>query len=62
VPDDITYLANFLAAEIFKKQPMSPAGAVGPDGAVVPLRNAFMEPEVKKIINKWRVGPRVMVS
>jgi hypothetical protein len=56
VPDDIHYLANFISAEIFKKQQASPAGFVGPDGAVVPIRNVFKEPEVQKILDRHRVN------
>lgn len=56
VPDDIHYLANYVSAEIFKKQQASPAGFVGPDGAVVPIRNVFKEPEVQKILDRHRVN------
>ena len=62
VPDRITYAANYLAAEIFKKQKASPAGFVGPDNAVVPVRNTFSEPEIRKILDAWRIGaPLVFV-
>jgi hypothetical protein len=61
VPEDITYLANYIAAELFKKQPMSPAGFVGPDGTAVSLRDAFKETEVRTIIERHRVGPGVWV-
>lgn len=61
VPDDIHYLANYLTSEIFKKQTASPAGFVGPDNAVVPVRNTFNEPEVKAIIDRHRVGPSMWV-
>lgn len=57
VPVDIDYLASYLAAEVFKKQKASPAGFVGPDNAVVPVRNTLNEPEVKAILNRWSVGP-----
>lgn len=61
VPDDVDYLASYLAAEIFKKQKASPAGFVGPDNAVVPVRNTLNEPEVKAILDRWRVGPVMWV-
>lgn len=61
VPEDIHYLANYLAAEIFKKQKASPAGFVGPDGASVPVRNTFTEPEVKKILAMHRLNRGLVV-
>lgn len=56
VPDDIHYLANYISAEIFKKQQASPAGFTGPDGSTVPIRNVFKEPEVQKILDRYRVN------
>lgn len=61
VPEDIHYLANYLTAEIFKKQKASPAGFVGPDGASVPVRNTFSEPEVKKILAMHRLNRGLVV-
>lgn len=61
VPEDIHYLANYLTSEIYKKQQASPAGFVGPDGAAVPVRNTFNEPEVRAIIDRYRVGPSMWV-
>jgi hypothetical protein len=61
VPDEIHYLASYLAAEIFKKQAASPAGFVGPDNAVVPVRNTLNEPEVRDILSRYSVGPAIWV-
>lgn len=61
VPDDITYIANFVAAEIFKGQQASPHGLVGPEGSMVPIRNALAAPEVKLKLDHYRVGPGVWV-
>lgn len=60
VPEEIHYLANYLSAEIFKKQKASPAGFVGPDGATVAVRNTFTEPEVKRILDRHRVNNSVV--
>jgi hypothetical protein len=56
VPPEIHYVANYAAAEIFKKQNASPAGFAGPDGSVVLFRDVFRETEVRKILEKHRVG------
>lgn len=61
VPDDIHYLANYVAAEVFKVQKASPAGFVGPDGAVVPVRDVFRSSEFRRIIDRWAVGRVAMV-
>lgn len=61
VPDEITYLANYLAAEQFKKEMASPNGAIGPDGSVIPLRNTFKDPYVMKILDKWRITNEALV-
>lgn len=60
IPPEIDYLANYLAAEIFKKQKASPAGFVGPDGVAVAVRNTFIEPEVKRILDLHRVNRSVV--
>lgn len=60
IPEEINYLANYLSAEIFKKQKASPAGFVGPDGATVAVRNTFNEPEVKRILDRHRVNGSVV--
>lgn len=60
IPEEINYLANYLTAEIFKKQKASPGGFIGPDGAAVPIRNTFNEPEVKRILDRHRVNHSVV--
>ena len=54
VPDEITYVANYLAAERFKVEQASPAGQIGPDGSVLPIRNALSDPLVKSTLEAWR--------
>lgn len=56
VPPEITYVANYAASEIFKKQNASPAGFAGPDGSVVLFRDVFKETEVRRILDMHRVG------
>lgn len=55
VPDDITWVVNNVVVELFKKQQASPAGQVGPDGSVIPLRNVFAQTEVQAVIYKYLV-------
>lgn len=55
VPDDITYVANYLIAERFKIEQASPNGAIGPDGTVLPIRNVLADPLVKDTIAKYAV-------
>lgn len=59
IPNDLHDLANYCAAELYKKHKASPAGFTGPDGATVPIRDVFRETEVKRTIEKYRVGPGV---
>lgn len=61
VPDDVTYIANYLIAERFKLEQASPSGSIGPDGSVVPVRDALRDPLVAAVIDKWRVSSRVVV-
>ena len=57
VPEEIDYVVNFVAAEAFKEEQASPAGFTGPDGAVVPIRNALANPKVRAILDHYRIGP-----
>lgn len=61
IPDWINYIANYTAAEVYKKQKASPAGFLGPDNAVVPIRNTLNEPEITRGLAAWRVGPLARV-
>lgn len=56
IPDDLMYVANYVAAEIYKKQSASPAGYAGPDGRVVLFRNALKEPEIVELLDKHARG------
>lgn len=61
VPDDITYAANYLIAERFKLEQASPAGQIGPDGSVVPIRNSLKDPLVTATVERWRLASRDLV-
>lgn len=61
VPDDITYVANRVAAEVYKGENASPHGLVGPDLAMVPIRKAMEIDEIKRTLDKYTVGPALMV-
>jgi len=58
VPDDLSDVANFLIAETFKYRGATPAGFIGPDGTVVPIRNPWNDPLVKRTLDAYRVGTR----
>lgn len=55
VPDDVTDVANYLIAETFKYRGASPAGFVGPDGSVIPIRNPWNDPLVKRVFDAYRI-------
>ncbi len=61
IPDDVQYVANFLIAERYKIEGASPAGFTGPDGAVVPIRNAWTDPLVKAVLDKYAGQARALV-
>lgn len=54
-PADITYVANYVIAEIFKAEQASPAGFVGPDGTVTPIRNPWRNETVNQILDSYAV-------
>lgn len=56
VPDDITYVANYLMAERFKLEQASPSGQIGPDGSVVPIRDALRDSMVRETVDKYAIN------
>ena len=58
VPDDVTYVANYLIAEHFKIEQASPAGFTGPDGATVPVSDPWKKPIVVKVLRKYGAASR----
>jgi hypothetical protein len=61
VPDEIVYVANFLAAERFKLEQASPAGQIGPDGSVLPVRNVLKDPLVTAALARWTAARQAVV-
>lgn len=61
VPDDITYIANYLMSERFKLEQASPSGQIGPDGSVIPVRDALRDPLVRETVNKYAVIARQVI-
>ena len=61
VPDEITYVVNYLAAEGYKREQASANGVIGPDGAAVPIRDAWKDPWVKGVLDTWTVSAAVVV-
>ena len=49
-----------MAKEQFKREMASPAGEIGPDGSVLPLRDWLREPAVRSAVAAWRVGPQAV--
>jgi hypothetical protein len=60
VPDDVTYAANLLIAEQFKRENASPAGFSGPTGDVIPMRDPWNDPFVKQVIERYSATASVM--
>jgi len=52
IPADVAYAATFLIVERLKVENASPAGFLGPEG-VVPLRDAWKDPMVKGVIERY---------
>lgn len=55
VPEDIEYITNFMVMKRIQVEKASPAGAIGPDGSVIPLNDVFDDPVVKRVLAKYRV-------
>lgn len=62
VPADITYIAGYLIAEVFKAEQTSAAAVSGPDGATLPMKNPYKNALVATTLEKYRViGDLVVV-
>ena len=53
VPADITYIATYMVVERLKVEKASSFGQIGPDGDVLPVRDVFADPLVKRVIDKY---------
>ena len=60
VPADITYIVNYMISERIKLEKAGPAGFTGPAGDVVPVRDVFGDPLVRRVIDKYRVKELVV--
>lgn len=54
VPDDITYVANLLIADLFKYEQSSTASQAGPEGQTLRLRDSTKNPVVCEILDKYQ--------
>jgi hypothetical protein len=61
VPADIVWAVNFITAERIKQEQASPAGFIGPDGTVAPIRDPWNDPQVKAIIARHRLTGKGLV-
>lgn len=61
IPADLQYAVSWMIAERFKQESASPAGFLGPDGVVAPLRKLFADEFVKPILARYRIATRELV-
>lgn len=61
VPADLSYIADYLIAEVFKAEQTSAAAVSGPDGATLPMKNPYKNPLVATVLDKYRVGEGAVV-
>jgi hypothetical protein len=61
VPADIVWVVNYITAERIKQEQASPAGFVGPDGTVAPIRNPWNDPQVTRILARHRLATKGLV-
>ncbi len=55
VPEDVSYALTWLTIRQYRKMTASPMEMVGPDGMTVPTPDAWSDPTVKALIDKYRV-------
>jgi hypothetical protein len=60
-PPEIVWAVNYITAERIKQEQASPAGFVGPEGTVTPVRNPWSDPQVKQILARYRLATRGLV-
>ena len=61
VPAEINWACNYITAKSIAEEQASPAGFVGSDGSVVPIRNPWSDPKVKKILRKYELATHGLV-
>ena len=53
VPEDIRYIVNYMVCERLKVEKAGPGGLIGPTGDIVPVRDVFNDPLVKRVLDKY---------
>lgn len=61
VPSEIQWAANYIVAERMKQEQASPAGFVGQDGTVTPIRNPWSDPQVRRVLDTYRLVTKGLV-
>ena len=61
IPAEINWACNYITAKSIAEEQASPAGFVGSDGSVVPIRNPWSDPKVKKILRKYELATHGLV-
>lgn len=64
IPDDIHYVVNYVAAFVWMKQRSGLTGQIGPDGAVLSIRDTLRETEIATILRFYQLntGPLAGVA
>jgi len=60
-PDDITYVANLLIADLFKYEQSSTASQAGPEGQTLRLRDSTKHPVVCEILDKYQTAEMLVI-
>jgi len=61
VPAEIDWACNYITAKSIAEEQASPAGFVGSDGSVIPIRNPWGDPKVKRILRKYQLATHGIV-
>lgn len=61
VPPDIEWVVNYVVAERMKQEQANPAGFVGPDGTVAPVRDPWSDRQVKDILRRHRLTGKTVI-
>jgi hypothetical protein len=61
VPDDITYIANYLMAAKYRRDRTSATAEIGPDGSVSAVADPWKDETVKTIIKRYSLNQMVSI-
>lgn len=53
IPEDVTYVADYMIVHLFRGENESTAGFIGSDGALVPIKNVFTDQRVVDTLNHY---------